>query len=163
MNGIIPFTAAEAYALAFADVNCHARRGRVDDELRLKAYVVALGRPGLSVTADESRAMNDVDRVLARITAATAEAHAKHGRSFEDASPELRLTIMMEELGEVARAVMDVHAVRVAKIALVQSACTGREIDAAIGESRTAAAHILHEVAQLTSLGFRWLETDGAK
>lgn len=43
MKGIIPFTAAEAHALAFADLNSHCRRHRNDDELRLKAYVVSLG------------------------------------------------------------------------------------------------------------------------
>ena len=100
---------------------------------------------------------------LDRITAATAEVHEKHGRSFEDASPADRMLIMGEEFGEIARAVMDVQAVRVAKIALVQSACTGQEIDAAIGASRAAAAHILHEVAQLGSLCMRWLETDGER
>ena len=68
---------------------------------------------------------------LALIAAATAEAHAKHGRSFENAGPRLRLTIMMEELGEIARAVLDADE-----------------------------AHVLHEVAQLSSLGFRWLEAD---
>lgn len=84
---------------------------------------------------------------------AVAEARAKHGRSFEDASPELRLTIMLEEHGEIARAILDMReAYRLRR--------TGDAVTRLDALSRLAncRAHVLHEVAQLGSLCARWIE-----
>ena len=98
---------------------------------------------------------------LALVTAATAEAHEKHGRSFENASPADRMLIVGEEFGEVNRAILDV---RTAYEAFIDAAGGGLDqCEAATEALRAANAHVLHEVAQLTSLGFRWLEADGAK
>ena len=98
------------------------------------------------------------------ITAATAEAHEKHGHDFEESSLADRMLIVGEEFGEINRAIMDARAVQDELAALLAAGTrTGDAVDHARAVIRAARRHILHEVAQLTSLGFRWLETDGAK
>ena len=101
---------------------------------------------------------------LSLITAATAEAHEKHGRSFEAASLADRMLIMGEEFGEIARAVMDLAAARAAADTWREMAPGTLAVLRSAHEAvRAAQAHVLHEVAQLGSLCMRWLEVDGAK
>lgn len=102
---------------------------------------------------------------LALITAATAEAHEKHGRSFEESSLADRMLIMGEEFGEIARAVMD-FADSIRHRSELVSIAPHPPLDvweAAVHRANAARRHLLHEVAQLGSLCMRWLETDGAK
>lgn len=91
-------------------------------------------------------------RVLCAIFAEIDRAHAKHGRSFEEAPDHLKLVIMAEEDGEVARALLNI---------LACSGSTERMTTAEVLEQRDKRAlhreNLVHELVQSASLRFRWL------
>lgn len=86
--------------------------------------------------------------LLADITAETARARELHGRSFESGTDHLRITIMAEEHGEVARAALDADAADDLYISGTGS------LEAAVA----ARAHLRAELVQVISLAWRWVE-----
>jgi len=92
-------------------------------------------RPGVDETAVHL-ALSEVDA-----------ARRKHGRSFERATDERRLRILVEQVGEVARAIEDLHVAT-------------RVNAGATAKTRVLAAareHLLQEVARVAATALMWI------
>lgn len=96
-------------------------------------------------------------RSLIDIADETARAHALHGRSFEDANNDVKLRILLEEVGEVARALQDIDNADLwyADQAPVCSTEALLDMRAARAVER---AHLRAELVQVASLAIRWID-----
>jgi NTP pyrophosphatase (non-canonical NTP hydrolase) len=95
------------------------------------------------------------------IDAEIDRAHSMHGRGFEDGSLDVKLRILVEEVGEVARAIQDIsNADRARRTAALTG--TTDQLEAAREVTRTVRAHLIEEVTQVAATAVRWLEVEMA-
>lgn len=103
--------------------------------------------------------MTGLDRIRAEILIQSAR--EKHGLSFELATADRKLRILVEEVGEIARAIQDVEsAIRACDEASRHG--TTAELEAARDGVRAASKHVLDEVAQVGACALRWLDCEVA-
>jgi NTP pyrophosphatase (non-canonical NTP hydrolase) len=96
-------------------------------------------------------------RSLIDITDETARAHGLHGRSFEFASPDRKLRILVEEVGEVARALQDAENADDDYLTKAPT-CTTDELLAMRTERQARTDHLRSELVQVASLAIRWID-----
>lgn len=97
---------------------------------------------------------------IAAINIETGRAHVKHGQSFEQALNDVKLRILVEEVGEIARALQDVESAEDAFINATQDG--NHDAVAATQEAHLAASdHLRAEITQVASLAARWLDAMG--
>jgi len=123
-------------------------------ELAAELLLLREERAALRAQLDGARArqpMRELDRAAVHLALAEVEAgRRKHGDSVERAGDEKRLRILVEEVGEVARAIEELHLA--ARLAQYQAP----ESDA-IRAWAEAREHLLQEVAQVAATAIRWL------
>lgn len=99
---------------------------------------------------------------IAAINIETGRAHVKHGQSFEQASDDAKLRMLVEEVGEIARALQDVENAEDAFINATQDG--DHDAVAATQEVHLAArAHLRAEWTQVASLAARALDAMGGE
>lgn len=99
---------------------------------------------------------------IAAINIETGRAHVKHGQSFENASNDVKLRILVEEVGEIARALQDVenadaYYLKAAPNLTMAELLADRELRARRRD------HLRAEVTQVASLAARWLDAMGGE
>jgi len=93
------------------------------------------------------------------IDAEIDRAHCLHGIGFETGSLDVKLRILVEEVGEIARAIQDVsNAERARSTASTEG--TTEQLEAARCARDAARAHLLEEVVQVAATAVRWIETE---
>ena len=95
------------------------------------------------------------------INAEIAAARVKHGESFEQAGDDVKLRIMVEEVGEVARAIQDLANAEAHRVMVSRHGSTA-ELEAARDAVVDAHSHLLDEVSQVGACAVRWLDSAGA-
>jgi NTP pyrophosphatase (non-canonical NTP hydrolase) len=100
---------------------------------------------------------------LIDIAEETQRAHALHGRSFELSNNDVKLRILVEEVGEVARALQDID-----NAELTYRACASEMSTAEVLHWREKRAglrdHLRAELVQVASLAKRWVDQmDGSE
>jgi NTP pyrophosphatase (non-canonical NTP hydrolase) len=91
---------------------------------------------------------------LVDIADETAHAHARHGQSFEDGSDDKKLRRLVEEVGEVARALEDIE------LTAEEVKGLGEWHQFRLADCRD---HLRAELVQVASLAIRWIDKlDGA-
>lgn len=98
------------------------------------------------------------DTTIDLISDETDRAHGLHGLGFEQSTPDVKLRILVEEVGEIARAIQDIsNAERKRREASREG--TTEQLEAARKAVREAEQHLVDEVIQVGSLAVRWLES----
>lgn len=99
---------------------------------------------------------------IAAINIETGRAHVKHGQSFERSSDHQKLSVLMEEVGEIAKALNDAQLADENYTAAASRMTT--EALLSLREERAKLRdHLRAEITQVASLAARWLDAMGGE
>jgi NTP pyrophosphatase (non-canonical NTP hydrolase) len=100
------------------------------------------------------------ESAIARTRVEIAAARQKHGLSIEGAGHDRRLRWMVEEVGEISRALDDLDTARDLVYGLEDAGAPADEVEAARSVERAAELHLREEIAQVGACAIRWISAE---
>lgn len=101
--------------------------------------------------------MASLDAVMVLVLAEIDRAHEKHGTTFEESNDDKRLRILVEEVGEIARAIEDIETAQAERDYTARSSATADDIVLARAAIAFRRRELLAEVTQVCASAARWL------
>lgn len=113
------------------------------------------------MTTEDKHELGTEPKAIELVLAEVVRARNKHGASMETKPPDARCRILMEEVGEVARALNEIeHAEE--RRDLAAPTATTPQLEALRAEVTAARTHVLEELVQVSASALRWAAAEMA-